>query len=266
MAANHGLEPVIQAYLRASISDGREIERIGPFLASFTRSSRNPFLNYAIPDDAAQPSGAEVAALIAAYERRGLRPRLEYLTSCAPLTEPVLLSGGFAVEGRLALMVAGDVAAIDAPAPSDIELLRPTTDEELRGLRLVQQEAYDDPEPVDQAQIDRLAANLAAGAGAVLARVTDGGEPCGAGEWTPAIDGVAEIVGIAVRVPFRRRGIAAAVTARLLRDARASGVTVPFLMANEAEERIYARVGFTTISRVLHISREMTVSDGGTVA
>ena len=46
---------------------------------------------------------------------------------------------------------------------------------------------------------------------------------------------------------------------RLLEEAFAAGVTLPFLMAAaEAEERIYARAGFTTIGEILHISRPLT--------
>lgn len=73
----------IQAYLRGAAARGRETERIGPFFATFDNASDNPFLNYAIPDDGAQPSAAEVQALAEAYARRGLRPRLEYLRGAA---------------------------------------------------------------------------------------------------------------------------------------------------------------------------------------
>jgi len=244
---------LVQRYLRASIQQGRNTLRAGPFLASFSPPSRNPYFNYAIPDDGAEPTAADVAALIEAYESRALRPRLEYLTSCAPGVEAPLLAAGFSVEGRLALMLAA-ANDVDAPVPPGIELVRPATPDELRGLRQVQHEAYDDPEPVDDAAIDRLRRNLASGAGAVLARTSEG-DPVGAGEFTPPIEGVSEITSIAVREPYRRRGIAAAVTSWLLRGARKAGGSTPFLMANEAEERIYARVGFTTTSRVLHISR-----------
>lgn len=244
----------IQRYLRASIAQGRDTERAGPFLASFSSSTRNPFLNYAIPDDGAEPSTTDVAALIEAYEQRGLRPRLEYLTSCAPAVEESLLAAGFTIEGRLALMLA-DERPLDALVPPGFELLRPTTADELRDLRLVQHEAYEDPDPVDEAAIERLRRNLEDGAGAVLGLASSDREPAGAGEYTNPIGGVSEITSIAVREPFRRRGIAAAMTSWLLNEARAAGVTTPFLMANEAEERIYARVGFTTTSRVLHISR-----------
>lgn len=247
-------DTAIAAYLRRSIIEGRDHERIGPFTASFSRGSSNPFLNYAIPDDGAQPTPDDMASLVDAYEARELQPRLEYLPAIAPDVERALLAAGFTVEGRLVLMVPGPPAG--GLPPVDIELLIPSADDELRGLRTVQHEAYDDPEPITDASIARLRANLQDGAGAILARTIDGGQPVGAGEFTGPIDGVSEITSIAVREAWRRRGIAAALTTRLLEDARVAGVMTPFLMANEVESRVYARVGFEPISEVLHISRQ----------
>ncbi len=58
-----------------------------------------------------------------------------------------------------------------------------------------------------------------------------------------------------MRAPFRRRGIAGALTTRLVQEAFDVGVTLAFLMAaHEAEERIYTRAGFSTTGEILHIS------------
>jgi hypothetical protein len=43
------VEHRIQAAIRADATRSREVERIGPFVATFTPGSRNPYLNYAIP-------------------------------------------------------------------------------------------------------------------------------------------------------------------------------------------------------------------------
>jgi predicted acetyltransferase len=65
-----------------------------------------------------------------------------------------------------------------------------------------------------------------------------------------------EIAGIGVRASFRRRGIAGALTARLVREAFAAGVSVAFITPGHDEEaRIYSRAGFVPVGEILHISR-----------
>lgn len=124
-------------------------------------------------------------------------------------------------------------------------------------LRLAN-EAYGDPPP-DSASIARLCSSLAAGAIFVLARITATGEPVGAGVCSVPSNQTTEIAGIGVRAAFRRRGVAGALTTRLVQSAFAVGVSVPFLMAaHEAEKRIYARAGFSVVGEILHISRSKT--------
>jgi predicted GNAT family acetyltransferase len=244
----------IQTYLRASLRTWRDHEQVGPFLASFSRTSSNPFLNYAIPDDGATPSDGDVTALIAAYERRMLKPRLEYVADLAPAVEPALRAAGFRVEGRLALMDLS-LATVSADQVPGIELVTPATDNDLRAVRAVQHEAYEEPAAPTEDSVRSLRRSLSSGGGAVLARTVGDHIPVGAGEYTAPIEGVTEVTSIGVRVSYRRRGIAAAMTVWLAASAHASGARTLFLMANEAEERIYARVGFVTGGRILHISR-----------
>lgn len=244
----------IQAYLRRAASHGRDTARIGPFQATFNRESANPYLNYALPDDGATPSPDDVDALIAAYRHRGRRPRLEYLPGIAPALEPALLDRGFSVEGRLPLMVCRPGSGGDLPVPPGMELIVPATDEDLAAMLTVQHEAYDDlpPGPADLA---RLRGGLDAGGLAVLAREAATGEPVGAGGASVPDDATTEIAGIGVRTAYRRRGVAGAIVARLLREATAAGITRPFLMAaSEAEARSYGRAGFVEVARILHVS------------
>ena len=246
--------PAIHAYLRASVSGSRDTEQIGPFLASFSRRSSNPFLSYAIPDDGATPTIDDVDALVGLYRRRDRRPRLEYIPVLAPAVEQALRSGGFVPEGRLVLME--PLHGVLAPAlPDGIELVRPASPEELRGARTAQGLAYGEAGDPSDEDVDSLARTLRSGGGAILARTHDA-QPVGAGECTPVIDGVSEITSIGVVEDWRRRGIAAAICAALSDLVRELGATSPFLMANEAESRVYARVGFMSAGEMLHISRD----------
>jgi ribosomal protein S18 acetylase RimI-like enzyme len=142
----------------------------------------------------------------------------------------------------------------DLPVPPGIELLAPTTDAEILALIGAQNEAYGEAPPHPSA-IEGRKANLAAGGMALLARAVATGEAVGGGQCDVPAGGITELTSVGVRVSYRRRGIAGALTARLAREAFAAGVTTVFLMAaHEAEERIYARAGFRTLSDILHIS------------
>lgn len=249
------MEARIQAYLRVAASHGREVEQIGPFLATFSLHSDNPYINYAIPDDGAAPTAADVAALIDAYRRRDRKPRLEYIAQLAPEVESALLAAGFEVETRPPLMICTPGQQRPQPLPPGIELLLPTSDDELLGMIAAQNEAFDAPPP-DAESVARARASIADGQIAVFAREIETGEPVGGGMCTVPYQGLTEVAGIGVRARFRRRGVAAALTARLTEEAFNAGVTLAFLMAAaEPEARIYARSGFTLIGDVLHISR-----------
>ena len=244
----------IQSYLRVAASHQRHTERIGSFLATFTPDNDNPFLNYAIPDDYATPSPVDVAALITAYEKRFRQPRLEYVAQLAPAVEEVLINAGFSVEGHLPLMTCDLGSAQILPTPPGIELVLPASYADLLSTVTVQFEAYGDATP-DPTAVNRLRNSLAAGGIAVLARIAATGEPVGAGVCSVPSDQTTEIAGIGVRAAFRRRGVAGALTTRLVQEAFATGISLPFLMAaQETEARLYARAGFSAIGEILHIS------------
>jgi ribosomal protein S18 acetylase RimI-like enzyme len=245
----------IQAYLRRAAARGRETERIGPFLATFDGASDNRFLNYAVPDDGAQPSAGEVQALAEAYARRGLLPRLEYLPATAPAVEEVLRAAGFEPEDRLPLMIRPSDRIVEPPRPEGVELLTPSTDDELRGATAAQAEAFGGP-PLSAGDAERMRATIASGGIAVAARELATGTIVGAGICTAPADGVTELAGIAVLAAYRRRGIAGAITARLAEQAFAAGVTTAFLTpGNDGAGRVYERAGFEPTSVMLHIAR-----------
>ena len=252
------MESRIQSYLRVAASHQRHTEQIGSFLATFSRANDNPFLNYAIPDDNATPSSAEVTALIVAYEKRSLKPRLEYVTQLAPAVKKTPIDAGFRVEGNLPLMTCTPKSAQILLIPPGVEVIKPVSDDDLLATVAVQNESYGAPPP-DSTAISQIRNSLEAGGIAVLARIKATGEPVGAGVCTVPSNQTTEIAGIGVRAAFRRQGIAGALTTRLVQEAFAVNISVPFLMAaQEAEARIYARAGFSVVGEILHISRPKT--------
>jgi ribosomal protein S18 acetylase RimI-like enzyme len=246
----------IQDSIRANACRWRDCERIGPFIATFNREDANPYLNYAIPDDAAMPLAADVDALVDAYRKRDRQPRLEYIPALAPAVEPVLLAEGFDIERRTPLMTCTAAPDVREVAAEGVELIAPSSEEEYLAAVSVQWEAYEEQGSVPRHAVEALRRTVDAGGVVVLARDIETREPAGAGACTAPHDGLTELTSVGVPMPFRRRGIAAAMASWLAEQAFAKGMTGVFLMAHgEAEARIYARAGFVSQSEVLHISR-----------
>lgn len=244
----------IQAAIRTDARRSRNVEQIGPFLATFTREDDNPFLNYALPDEGAIPSTMDVRALVSAYRERFRKPRLEYLPSLAPKVEPALLAEGFGIEGRLPLMTSVRSSLLSRAVVPGIELVAPASVTEFRDAASAQWEAYAERGEAPQRVVDGLRRTAEGGGGVVLARDATTHEPAGAGICTAPHRGFTELSSIGVRERFRRRGIAGAMAGWLGSEALERGVECVFLMADGAVS-IYARVGFLLDGEVLHISR-----------
>jgi ribosomal protein S18 acetylase RimI-like enzyme len=242
------LDARIQAYLRATAADGRAVVGTGPFTATFSDDPLRYF-NYAIPDDGAAPAADQVAALTAAYEARDRLPRLEYVESRAPALAATLEAAGYTLESRLDLMTCTP-DTLRAPAMPDgatLEVVEAGSAADHVAVVTARAAFPDGGDPAEDASLGTSVG--------VLARVD--GEPAGAGQFTAPLDGLTELAGIGVLEPFRRRGIGAAVTARLAAEAFARGVTIAFLTPGDDDtRRIYERAGFAATSTVLAYARE----------
>jgi GNAT superfamily N-acetyltransferase len=251
-ASVHNLEPMdtkIAGYLRAG---RRNPVRVGPFTIGFSETTANPYSNYAVPDDNARPTAGDVAALISAFEERDRKARLEYLPSVSPFVQSSLEAAGFVEEGLLPVMT---VTTLIEPPPVDgIELVAADSDDTILGMATALNLAYGEPPPTE-ADLAGHKGSSDRGGYALLVRSATG-EPVGGGLITVPIDGVAELAGIGVVPSWRRRGVAAVITHRLVQVAHDLGARHPFLMAaDDNATRVYARIGFEITGRVLHISR-----------
>jgi ribosomal protein S18 acetylase RimI-like enzyme len=102
----------------------------------------------------------------------------------------------------------------------------------------------------DGGTIEMLRERLRSGQ-SVLAAAFGPDGPLAAGS-CQAVDGVAEITGVGVLPSSRRRGLAAAITALLARDALDRDVQTVFLSASDdAVARVYARTGFREIGTAM---------------
>ncbi|MGW5742202.1 GNAT family N-acetyltransferase [Amycolatopsis sp. NPDC003861] len=244
---------MIEAYVRATAPRGRETEQVGPFLATYSPGTPHPMLNYAIPDDGAQPTAAEIDALTAAYRRRDLLPRLEYFTDVAPDLEKLLVGAGYELERRVPLMTCAPAERVDQPAPAGIRLRVPESDEDLRRMRAAQNTAFGEPAEIGDEEVEQLKTGLGAGVRHLLAE--DDGVVVGGGLALEIVDGTTEIAGIAVLEPYRGRGIAAALTAHLTREVHEAGAHTAFLTPGDLGiGNVYARVGYQPAGECVHLS------------
>ncbi|MFC0546440.1 GNAT family N-acetyltransferase [Kutzneria chonburiensis] len=239
----------IAGFLRAG---RRNPVRVGPFVAGFSETTANPYSNYAVPDDDARPTADDVSALISVFVERDRKPRLEYLPGVSPFVQAALEEAGFVEEGLLPVMTVGTL--VEPPPVEGIELVAADSDDAILGMATALNLAYGEPPPTE-ADLASHKGSRDRGGFALLVRSSDG-EPVGGGLVTVPIGGVAELAGIGVVPSWRRRGIAAVITHRLVRAAHDLGARHPFLMAaDDNATRVYARIGFEITGRVLHISR-----------
>jgi ribosomal protein S18 acetylase RimI-like enzyme len=143
----------------------------------------------------------------------------------------------------------------DRVVPEAIDVRAAVTREDVRAAATAQNEAYGETDPPSESWVDGILRSIAAGGVLVVATDAATGEPAGGGACTPPHEGATELTSIGVRPGHRRRGVAGAMVALLAQTMLDRGVELVFLMAaGEAEARIYARIGFTRIGEVLHIS------------
>lgn len=157
------------------------------------------------------------------------------------------------------MVLQGDPPA--APAPEGIEVRLVASDEPLDLIQAVAPLAFAHPgTQVGDAGPEQAAESVDAGgddhafvrerirAGqSVLAAAFADGVPVATGMHQP-VGQVAELVGVATLPAFRRRGIGAAVTGFLVRDARERGIETVFVTAGDEEiARVYAGQGFGRI-------------------
>lgn len=228
---------------------------IGPFVAGLDPDTDSPFINYASPVPGAPITAADVDALVAAFLEAGRKPRLEYVTSCLPELEDLLLAAGFTVEARHQYLICTPQTVCAVPVPEGLVLTEPTTDRERAALTAAANEAFGEAPEASEADIARVRRNQERG-GVAVGAFTSTGECAGAGQASPPNDRLSEVGGIGVRPPFRRRGLAAAVTARVTREIFDHDVEFAWLEASGDDSwRVYGRVGYVPAGHRLYISK-----------
>ncbi len=247
----------IETYYDAVPRASAAVEQIGPFTLFVSCA---PFPFYARPrPDATDIGPAEVAAVRDRQRGLGVPEAFEWVEELRPELTALLRSTGLVVH-RLPLMVhrGGDAPSVppevlirmltadDADLPSVQTAIGlgftapgtavgPVGEDERRAAETVAVESH-----------EALRRRIAAGAVALAGAFTTAGAVAG-GSHSPR-GRVTEITGVATLPAYRRRGIAAAVTAGLTSDAHRRGVRTCFLSAGSpAIARVYTHAGFSRV-------------------
>ena len=265
----------LERYLDAAPRGGAVAEDFGS-LTLFARVG-NGWPYYARPTLGwSEPvTAADVAAVRERQRELGLAEAFEWVEDTTPSLGPVAEAAGLVVE-RLPLMVlarpeaASGLAAATGRGPAAAQLppgiqlrIVGPDDPGLAASMAVADVGFALPGTAPGAagpsdrdvasaaltadRLDPARARMRHGLMVMVVAEDDDLGPLGVG-WHQPLDGVTEIVGVATLPSARRRGLAAAVTARLVADALGGGVSTVFLTAgSEDVARVYARVGFQRV-------------------
>jgi ribosomal protein S18 acetylase RimI-like enzyme len=189
----------------------------------------------------------------------------EWIEQVAPEMATAAADAGLEVQSHPLMELAGPVQAPPLPAEFTVRVVGPA-DPDLDRISAVPAVAFGHPGTAigeaGTAERDKIAADHDGGTIAILRERLRSGQsvlvaafgpdgPLAAGS-CQALDGVAEITGVGVLPADRRRGVGAAVTALLARDALERGVGTVFLSASDATvARVYARIGFGEIGTAM---------------
>lgn len=88
----------VQSFAVANLRRRPEPVEIDGFVVGIDPSTTSHHVNHATPLPGIEPTSADVAALVAVFRERGLKPRLEFAPNAAPAVESALYAGGFTVE------------------------------------------------------------------------------------------------------------------------------------------------------------------------
>lgn len=256
----------LQAYLRHSAQRQYEAVRLPPFTLFCHPEDAFPHFNYAIP---AEPVTGDVTEPLAevrvACAARGRLPRFEFVEAFAPELGAQLVAAGFVLEGRFPFMLCTPETWQAVPAVTGLAVMRVGPDAPLGDVCdvvMVQQRGFGagDESPTDE-EAERFRLLLRHNV-TFLGRM-DGQAVCVASYSMP-YDGLVEIAGIATLAPYRRRGLASALTSLATEAAFTQGASTVFLSAgDERAGRIYQRLGFHPFAYLLaYRQAELTANTG----
>lgn len=253
----------IDSYLDAVPRSAVRTERVGPFTL-FVQEG-NGWRYYARPSPRTETfTPADVEAVRARQRELGQPEAIEWVVGVAPGVGPAADAAGMAT-ARMPLMHLPSGAERPVAAPDGVQIRLVEPDDDLAMLTAVAMVGFGNPGTEEgDVGVGALAAaatatnpgiigftreRMRAGATVTAAAFVDG-TPVSVGSHNPC-EGATEIVGVATLPAYRRRGIGAALTSVLIRDAIERRIGVICLSAGSPDiARVYAQAGFRQVGEV----------------
>lgn len=260
----------VERYYDAVPRSAARAEEFGPLTLFVREGAGWPY--YARPAlgwSAAAATADDVRRVLARQRELGLPQSFEWVAETTPGLRAAVEQAGLVVHEHplLALPADAQLPAVPEPAAGVSVRTLDAEDEALPSALALTHLAFAEPGtalgtagPAELAAAVRVAsgdgtvevarARIRSGLTRVAAAVADGSALC-SGRHQP-VGPVSEVVAVGTLPTARRRGLALAVTAVLVADARALGVRTVFLSADdEAVARVYARIGFRPVATAL---------------
>ena len=234
-----------------------DTEEVGPFTVFVRRGNGFPY--YARPRlglAAAEITADDVTTVLSRQRELDVPRAVEWVHETTPSLLAAARPAGMTVEECPLLVLAAEppepdpeagvrIVAVDDP---DLKLVSAAVNVGFAHAGTAVGEAStaerDEEAALSSTHAERITALMTAGLSVLAGAFDREAGAVGGGSHNPRGE-VTEIVGVAVLPAFRRRGLAAAITAQLARHARDHGVWTVFCSAqDDAVARVYESVGF----------------------
>jgi ribosomal protein S18 acetylase RimI-like enzyme len=256
----------IEDYYDAVPRSASRTEDLGPFSLFVNRGAGWPY--YARPARRVEEevTAAGVYAVRARQRALGVPEAFEWVAEVTPGLAAAAREAGLRVHEHPLLALAPASWRPAAPPAGIVLRVADADDPELPLMRAVASLAFAEPGTAvgrtGRRELLAAAAGMPAAAVSevreriaadllVMAAAFDAEGPLAVGSHQP-VGGVTEVAGVATLPAARRRGLAAAVTSELVRDALARGIQLVFLSAQDEDvARLYRRLGFRRLATAM---------------
>lgn len=240
--------------IAGSADVGRRVVDVGVFAAAVHEVDDLVWVSYALPKPEAteeQFDPRQVADLRALFASGGRVLRFEFFEPLHPWLAGRLERCGLKLQGAMPLMVCGpgDVRPVES-AGIEVRPLGPDDPDVLISQFLgTAKLCFGEPPAATPQEVKATRQNLRTGAYR-SPYATAGERMAGVGSLSSAND---ELVGIGTLPGMRRRGVATAVSGRLLSDHFAGGAALAWLSAgDEVAQATYRKIGFHPVGMQLN--------------